>query len=63
LRYNILIAEDNLKFITTATAAAAIGILAGDRIESINGTTMTGKLIPRTIAGSGAIGYCRKRMT
>ena len=34
------------------SAAAAIGIIAGDRIESINGTPMTGKLIPRTIAGS-----------
>lgn len=34
------------------TAAAAIGILAGDRIVSINGTPMTGSLIPRTIAGS-----------
>jgi len=34
------------------SAAAAIGIVAGDRIESINGTPMTPKLIPRTIAGS-----------
>lgn len=34
------------------SAAAAIGIVAGDRIESINGTPMTGTLIPRTIAGS-----------
>ena len=32
--------------------AAAIGMLAGDRIVSINGTPMTGSLIPRTIVGS-----------
>ena len=34
------------------SAAAAIGIVAGDRIVSINGTPMTARLIPRTIAGS-----------
>jgi regulator of sigma E protease len=34
------------------SAAAAIGIVSGDRIVSINGTPMTGRLIPRTIAGS-----------
>jgi regulator of sigma E protease len=34
------------------SAAAAIGILAGDRIVSINETPMTARLIPRTIAGS-----------
>jgi regulator of sigma E protease len=34
------------------SAAAAIGIVAGDRIASINGTPMTARLIPRTIAGS-----------
>lgn len=34
------------------SAAAAIGIVAGDRIVSINGSPMTGSLIPRTIAGS-----------
>lgn len=34
------------------SAAAAIGIVAGDRIVSINGVPMTARLIPRTIAGS-----------
>jgi regulator of sigma E protease len=34
------------------SAAAAIGIVAGDRIVSINGTPMTARLIPQTIAGS-----------
>ncbi len=35
------------------TAAAAIGLVAGDRIVSINGEPMTGALIPRTIGESG----------
>ena len=34
------------------TAAAAIGLASGDRIVSINGTPMTGALIPRTIGES-----------
>lgn len=45
-------ATTTVEGVRAESAAAAIGILAGDRIESINGTAMTGRLIPRTIAGS-----------
>ncbi|MEO5633253.1 site-2 protease family protein [Gaiella sp.] len=45
-------ATTTVEGVRSDSAAAAIGILAGDRILSINGVAMTGSLIPRTIAGS-----------
>ena len=39
--------------VRAGTAAAAIGLVAGDRIVSINGENMTGATIPRTIGASG----------
>ncbi len=46
-------ATTTVEAVRADTAAAAIGILAGDRIVSINGRPMTGAIIPRTIGESG----------
>ena len=46
-------ATTTVEAVRADTAAAAIGILAGDRIVSINGAPMTGATIPRTIGESG----------
>ena len=45
-------ATTTVEGIRADTAAAAIGLTAGDRIVSINGKPMTGALIPRTISAS-----------
>jgi regulator of sigma E protease len=46
-------ATTTVEGIRADTAAAAIGLMAGDRIVSINGEPMTGALIPRTVSASG----------
>ncbi len=45
-------ATTTVEGIRADTAAAAIGLMAGDRIVSINGMQMTGSLIPRTVSAS-----------
>jgi regulator of sigma E protease len=46
-------ATTKVEGIRADTAAAAIGLMAGDRIVSIDGKPMTGASIPRTISDSG----------
>ncbi len=45
-------ATTTVEGIRADSAAAAIGLMAGDRIVSIDGKPMTGSLIPRTVSAS-----------
>ncbi len=45
-------ATTTVEGIRADSAAAAIGLMAGDKIVSINGKPMTGALIPRTVGAS-----------